>query len=515
MTTPVKQLSPFTFALLGATVYTGSRREPSSGGIGIVGDTIEAVGPDSEIRSRCRQSTEVLALRGEEVVPGFCDAHTHPFWQGLQLGALDLTGARSLRDLHVRLEEAAGRRPSGGWLLGFGWDESGWPDGELPGREDLDRIEPGRPVYLGRVCGHVAAVNSAALESVDLEETAGLELSGGRPTGRLSGASLAEFFLKIPFSEEDRLSALRAFARACDRNGVTSVHAFVETPEEVGALSGLGEGPRVWAYGVHRPQRPFPWGEARELLGPGGPVRLAGVKLYADGSIGARTASLTRPYQDRPDTMGQPPLSARDLKELMTGFHAAGAQVAVHAIGDAALEEALAGTEEALAEGPKPPLAPRLEHLEVIHPLQLHRLVRLGLVASVQPNFIARWGQPSGMYERRLGERYRRMNPLRAFALRGGRLCFGSDGMPFGPLYGLAAAGLHPDEEQRLSPAEALRFYSLGGAEAVGVGDRGLIAPGFKADLAVLAPGSLEEPLRGRVLATVREGSLVWQDFDE
>ncbi len=132
-------------------------------------------------------------------------------------------------------------------------------------------------------------------------------------------------------------------------------------------------------------------------------------------------------------------------------------------------------------------------------------------MASLQPNFIARWGQPSGLYEKRLGSRFMRMNPLKAFARQGVKLCFGSDGMPFAPLYGLAAAGLHPDEDQRLSPLEALPFYTLGGAGAVGLGDRGFIAPGKRADLAVLAPGTLEEPMQGKVMATVRGGRVVWQ----
>ncbi len=193
------------------------------------------------------------------------------------------------------------------------------------------------------------------------------------------------------------------------------------------------------------------------------------------------------------------------------GFHADGAQVAVHAIGDAAVEDAVSAATAALSEGPEPKLPPRIEHLEVIHPLQLHRLARLGLVASLQPNFIARWGQPSGLYEKRLGSRFMRMNPLKAFARQGGKMCFGSDGMPFAPLYGLAAAGLHPDKDQCLSPLEALPFYTLGGAEAVGLTDRGSIVPGKRADLAVLAPETLEDPLQGKVMATVRGGRVVWQ----
>jgi predicted amidohydrolase YtcJ len=492
-------------------VHPVAGREPFQGGVGIIGDTIEAVGPDSEIRSRCRQTTTVLEASGGEIVPGFCDAHTHPFWQGLQLRSLDLEEATSLKDLLRRVAKAADEASSGLWILGFGWDESGWPDRALPGREALDEASPDRPVCLGRVCGHLAAVNTAALKAVDLEETGGLETADGKPTGRIFGASLAEFFSKIPLSDHERRLALEAFAHACDQSGVTSVHAFVETAVELEALASSPDGPSIWAYGVHRPERPFPFKEAQKLIPPESLLRLVGVKLYADGSIGSHTAFLSRPYDDKPDTVGRLALSFRDMKELIAGFHDDGAQVAVHAIGDAAVEDAVSAVTAALSEGAEPPLPPRLEHLEVIHPLQLHRLVRLGLVASLQPNFIARWGQPSGLYERRLGARFLRMNPLKAFAHQGGTVCFGSDGMPFGPLYGLEAAGLHPDEDQRLSPREALRFYTLGGAEAVGQTDRGSITAGQRADLAVLSPGTLEKPLQGNVLATVRGGRLVWQ----
>ena len=501
----------FNLALVEGTVHTLADGEPFRGGVGIVGEEVEAVGTEADIRARCRPSTKVLEVDGGEVVPGFCDSHIHPLWQGLQLKALDLAQATSLGALLELVAEAAGRTEPGGWLLGFGWDESGWPERELPGRESLDEASPDHHVYLGRVCGHMAAVNNRALEAVELAETSGIELEGRRPTGRLYWSSLAEFYSKIPISAEQSRQALEAFASLCDRHGVTSVHAFVETVDELEALASLEQGPSVWAYGVHRQERPFPWREARGRLRGEGLVRLMGVKLFADGSIGAHTACLARPFDDRPETAGLLAYPAHDLTELIEGFHAAGAQVALHAIGDAAIEQVVTACTSALSQGPSPPLPPRLEHVEVIHPLHLHRLAQLGLTASLQPNFIARWGQPGGLYQRRLGERFRRMNPLKAFLRRGARVCFGSDGMPFGPLYGLASAGLHADDDQRLTPREALRAYTLGGAEAVGDTLRGTIEPGRKADLAVLAPGSLEEPLQGRVVATVRGGRVVWQ----
>lgn len=506
-----KQTAPFSLALLGGLVYPVASREPVQGGVGIVGETIEAVGSDSDIRSRCRSTTQVVDVAGGEIVPGFCDSHTHPLWQGLQLRSLDLTGFTSLSALLQEVAEASGRAPSGRWILGFGWDESDWPERELPGLEALDEASPENPVYLGRVCGHLSAVNSAALRTVDLTETSGVDKLGGKPTGTLRGESLAEFFLKIPLLEEERPRALEAFALACAQSGVTSCHAFVDTPGELEALASLEDGPSVWAYGVQRSERPFPFGEARSLIPPESSLKLVGVKLYADGSIGAHTACMSRPYDDKPDTLGSLALSFGELKDTIESFHAQGAQVAVHAIGDAGVEEALSAVAAALSEGPEPPLSPRLEHLEVVHPLQLHRLVRLGLTASLQPNFIARWGLPGGLYERRLGSRYLKMNPLRAFSRQGARLCFGSDGMPFGPLFGLEAAGLHPDEEQRLKPGEALRCYTLGGAQAVGEAERGTIEAGRRADLAVLAPGSVEKPLQGKVLSTVRGGRIIWE----
>ena len=506
-----KQMVPFSLALLGGVVYPVASREPIQGGVGIVGETIVAVGSDSDIRSRCRSSTKVLDVAGGEIVPGFCDSHTHPFWQGLQLRSLDLGGSTSLAALLQAVAEAAGAAPSGSWILGFGWDESGWPERELPGLESLDEVAAQNPIFLGRVCGHLAAVNSAALRAVNLSETGGVEKLQEKPTGRLTGESLAEFFFNIPLLEEERPRALEAFALACAENGVTSCHAFLDTPGELEALASLKDGPSVWAYGVHRSERPSALGEARSLIPPESPLKLMGVKLYADGSIGAHTACMSRPYDDRPDTLGSLSLSFGELKDTIESLHAAGAQVAVHAIGNAAVEEALSAVAAALSEGPEPPLPPRLEHLEVVDPLQLHRLVRLGLTASLQPNFIARWGLPGGLYERRLGSRYLKMNPLRAFLRQGARLCFGSDGMPFGPLYGLDAAGLHPDEEQRLKPREALRCYTLGGAQAVGETERGTVEAGKRADLAVLAPGSMEKPLQGKVLATVRGGRVAWE----
>jgi hypothetical protein len=501
----------FSLALLGGTIHTVQGKEIPSGGIGIAGEKIEAVGSENDIRSGCRSSTKIIDVAGCEVVPGFCDSHTHPLWQGLQLKSLDLADATSLAALLEAVEKAALQADPGRWILGFGWDETGWPEREPPGRESLDAASPSCPVYLGRVCGHVAAVNSLALQAVELEDLSGLERRNGKLTGRLSGSTLVEFFSKIPLSAELRREALEAFFRECDRHGVTSIHAFVESLDEALELSSMEDGPDVWVFGIHRPEKPFPWKEARGLLPREGRVRLAGIKLYADGSLGARTAFLSRPYEDRPETSGHQILSALEMKELLRSFHAQGAQVAVHAIGDGAVEALLKAASLALAEGPESPRPIRGEHLEVIHPVQLYRLARMGLIASLQPNFIARWGQPAGLYERRLGERFRRMNPLGAFLRQAVTVCFGSDGMPFGPLFGLASAGMHPDEEQALSPKEALKCYTLGGARAVGAADRGALCAGLRADLAVLAPGSLEDPLKGQVLATIRAGRLVWE----
>ena len=219
-------------------------------------------------------------------------------------------------------------------------------------------------------------------------------------------------------------------------------------------------------------------------------LMLAGVKTFLDGSLGARTAALSEPYADdvdNPENRGMLLHEAGALEEVIRGAEATGLQVSLHAIGDRAVEAALDAFEAAAGHGN--PLRHRIEHLEYATPKQLDRMKDLRVVASMQPNFIVQWSNPGGMNEQRLGpQRAQASEALRDVWSRGIPLAFGSDNMPFGPLYGLQGAVHHPVEDQQLPPMVAMRAYTAGSAWAVHA-DRwlGTIEPGKAADMAILA----------------------------
>jgi hypothetical protein len=210
--------------------------------------------------------------------------------------------------------------------------------------------------------------------------------------------------------------------------------------------------------------------------------------LFLDGSIGAHTAAMREPYADMPNETGRLLLRDRTAEGLMLEFNDMGWRLAVHAIGDLAIDQAVEAFRFVRMEG-KRFLRHRLEHLELLRPEHLGWLRRLQLVASMQPNFVARWQIPQGLYEHRLGwERAKGMNPFGSVVRAGIPLAFGSDGMPFGPLYGIVGALAHPEPSERLSLRQALLAYTQGAAFACGIeGQVGTIAPGKLADFVVLS----------------------------
>ena len=248
-------------------------------------------------------------------------------------------------------------------------------------------------------------------------------------------------------------------------------------------------------------------------------VRLVGIKAFLDGSLGARTAALGEPYADDPadpDNRGMLLYTDDQLRALVREAESRDLPLFLHAIGDRAVGAALDAFAEEAAKGN--PLRHRIEHLEYATSEQLDRMKELGVVASMQPNFIVQWGGLGRMNEARLGpERSRRLEAIRDVWGRGIPLAFGSDCMPFGPLYGLQGAVHHPAEEQQLPPVVALRAYTQGSAWAAGVEDHmGSIEVGKLADMALLdADIEHAEDLRTvKVVATILGGLMVHVDSD-
>lgn len=435
---------------------------------------------DREARSAA-EGVPAVDLGGRFLQPGFIDAHTHLPEFGLWLAWPDLTGAASLEELIAAVAAERDRLPPEEWVVVRGWQETAWPEGRMPARADLDRACPDRPALAMRVDMHMGVVNTSGLRRLGLDPAA-------YGDGRLREAPFFAACAAVTPGFERRLAALEAAVRACHAEGVTAVHStlsvgdfrLLQTARERG-----GQGVRVAGYlrvdGL----------QALETLGLGAGfgddrLRLAGLKVFVDGSVGARTAAFLEPYADAPEERGELLYAPGELRGLLRRCAEAGLQPALHCIGDRAVAGALAALGDA---GVEPGLRPRLEHCEFFTEEEVTAMAERGAVASCQPNFVGEWGGPGGLYEQRLGpERAAAGNAYADLTAAGVPLAFGSDHMPFGPRYGLASAVAAPHPGQRLAMPEALAAYTAGAAfAAFEEADRGHLRPGARADAVALS----------------------------
>ncbi|MCW2679545.1 MAG: hypothetical protein JWM62_946 [Frankiales bacterium] len=471
------------------TLYRNGRvrspADPFATALLVDGETVAWVGNEGAADALGADST--VDLEDGWLAPAFVDAHVHSTTAGLALTGLDLASAPSLAVLLDRVEQAA-RRARGGVVLGTGWEEDGWPEGRPPTRQELDRASYGGVVYLARTDCHSAVASSALLAlTPEIDAPDGWVREEEHSVVRKAAFA----GLTLPQRREAQ-RALRAHAASL---GVACVHECggpgIDGEDDFTALLALAReepGPDVLGY----------WGElggavrAREL----GAVA-AGGDLFADGSLGSHTACLHRRYDDE-DTTGYAYLTAEQVTAHVVECTLAGLQAGFHAIGDAALTAVLDGYVAAAEQVGLDLLRAarhRIEHVEVPLPQHIREMGRLGLVASVQPVFDARWGGRGGLYEARLGwERTRDSNPLAALAAAGVPLAFGSDApvTPLDPWGAVRAAVQHHTPASRLSARAAFSAHTRGGWRAARRDDVGELAPGAPATFAVWdVPGEL------------------------
>jgi len=537
-------------------VYTADARTPWAKAVAVRGERILAVGPAADLAELRGPRTEVIDLAGRLLLPGFTESHVHFIELALRATEIDVTAAPSARAAveMVRAHVAAQADRPSAWIRGAGWHASTWTDGVRPHRALLDAVAPDVPVALDSKDLHSIWLNSAALRRAGIT-AATADVSGGvierdadgEPTGvlRENAVSLAYNAIPKPAISET-VTAVKAAIPGMWATGIVALHNANDSADGLSlrtyqALRKQDElGLRVVQ---HLPACNLDHARAIGLQsGLGDPwLRIGGVKFFADGALGSRTAHMLQPFLDNPNNWGVTAIDPEELLERALLASAAGLSLTIHAIGDRANRDVLNVLAEVRRQEtelrivdcglqiatPISQIRNRIEHVQCIHPDDLPRLVELDVIASVQPIHAT---SDMHMVDRFWGdERARGAYAFRSLLDSGAKLVFGSDGPiePHAPLIGIHAAVTRRradgspgsngwQGQERITVREAIDAYTIWPAYAASEeGYRGSIVPGKVADLVVLSGDIFAvDPmaiLDAKVDMTVLDGAVVWR----
>ncbi len=485
----------------GKLLFVGSKRE-----------ALEIAGPDAAVE----------AFPDSVIVPGLIDAHVHLSSLGRSLSIAALNDAHTEAEA-AALVAAAANNPAaheGDWLVGRGWDQNDWVQKNYPTKASLDAVMPKTPVYLSRIDGHAAWLNSEGLRRAGIS-AATKDPSGGRierdakgePTGVLIDNAM-DLLGKIIPEPSDAVAArrLKIAVETCARLGLTQVHdagMALSTFKLLQSWDGVGVLPiRVYAMADGQGSE----AETYLGLGPfaGRHLEMRAVKLLADGALGSRGAAMSAPYSDAADQTGLLLISPEQLEAKARQFSARGFQVAVHAIGDRANSLVIDTLGKLGPEGRH-----RVEHAQILSPVDVPKFAKLGLIASFQPTHAT---SDMPWAEQRVGpERIRFAYAWRSVLETGAHVAFGSD-FPVedpNPLWGLYSARTRQDQEgqppggwhpeQKVTGLEALAGFTTGAAYAsFAESRRGQLTVGYDADFLVLPIDPLEGDPKALITAKVQ-----------
>ncbi len=522
-------------------VHTLEIARPLAQALAVKGDRILFVGSDAEALVLKGEKTRVIDLDGRSLYPGFTDAHGHLAGLGHALLTVDLVGTRSYREVVERVARRAADRKPGEWIQGRGWDQNDWAETGFPDHRLLSAAVSRNPVAVTRIDGHALLANAAAMEAAgitaetkDPEGGRIVRDAAGNPTGVFVDAATALIRRMVPPDPPDRLrEGIRLAIEELHRYGVTGIHDAGVPPATIDLYASMARAGefdlRDYVMISASPEsldRWLPKGPVADLTGDGR-ITVRAIKMVADGALGSRGAALLEDYSDDPGNAGLETETREHIEGVAERALRAGFQLCVHAIGDRGNRNVLDAFEAALKKVPVADHRFRIEHAQILHPVDLPRFAELGVIPSMQAQH-----QTSDMYwaGRRLGP----TRVLGAYAWRSlldtGVVIPGGSDFPVerpDPLAAYHAAvsrqdarnwpagGWHP--EQRMTRAEALAHLTIWPAYASFAEDRlGSLRPGKLADLVVLSADLESTPVPElesiRVELTVFDGRPVYPD---
>lgn len=471
-------------------IYTLDATGTVAEAIAVQGERIVAIGKNDDVRAAAGPGAEEIDLGGKTVIPGCIDTHCHLIMHGSACTrSANLTDCRSIAELQTRLRDHLAKNPSAKWVVGERFDQEMFSEGRWVTREDLDAVSKDVPIVVARLCYHAVVANSAALLPVREKLTA-----EQWETGKLTEDDCGLAWGQIPDCTEEELEVAALYAFNDARNaGLTSVHCQIDSDAELALLRRLRDEGRLpvrvrfqWPY--HLMDRLV--AEGLKTGSGDDHLTVGSIKIFMDGSMGARTCAMLEEFADDPGNCGELFRSDKELAEQLIAIQKNGCQAAIHAIGDLAISQGISGIEIAMSEGNEGNIRRhRLEHLAQMSPEILADMARLNVMGSIQPQFIITdfW-----THERVGPERYKYTYPFKSMLDAGVKLGMGSD-CPVERLdtMELLHRAVNRDtmsQHECLTVDQTLRTYTNGSAY-IGFeeADKGSLEVGKLADFVVLS----------------------------
>ncbi|MCB2293024.1 amidohydrolase [Clostridium algoriphilum] len=477
----------------------------------------KAVGTTREILSLCKPCDDVFDFKGNTVVPGFNDAHMHFLTYAAQKNNINLLNVGSINDMVRASQEYIKNRsiPNDAWVLSRGWNDNLFSDKRLPNRYDLDKISTDHPIYFARICGHIGVFNSKALQLLNIDSSSQnpnggiIDKENGIPTGilRENALNIVSDFLPTMPKEQIKILLKSAFMDAL-KVGITTIQT--EDLTECGSIDNL-----LCAYRELENDGAIPLRFILQLNLPSvksmskaislglhsnigsNMLKIGPIKLFEDGSLGARTASMKKEYCDD-DTTGVLIYNQASLNHITKLAHNAGFQISIHAIGDNAIETILNSYEKIISISSNKDLRLTIVHCTFTNEEILNKFKKLNIIANVQPTFVM---SDHPIVEKAVGKT--RSNNSYAFKHMLSLnipIAFSSDAPIelFNPMQGIYAAVIRKDllgnptcgfnNTENLTVVEALKAYTIGPSYMSFEEDiKGSISLGKLADFVVLS----------------------------